>query len=297
MVVDNNAELLDRARRELRGAVVVANDGRQGLSGARNTGVARSTGDVIVFLDDDAVPADGWLDRLLANYYDPEVMGVGGGADPVWPDERPRWFPAEFEWVVGCSWTGLPQEVSPIRNLIGCNMSFRREAFDVAGGFREDIGRVGTRPLGCEETELCIRLRQRRPATTLLYDPAARVNHRVSPDRTRWRYFASRCYSEGLSKALVTDSVGSRDGLAAERAHTLKVLPRGVWRGVTDVGRGDPAGLGRAAAIVAGLAYTSVGYLRGRVAAGRGQHGAGAQVPPEVDAGVADVSVAANGHR
>jgi len=149
VVVDNNPDLLERARRELHGAVVVANAARQGLSGARNTGVATSTGDVVVFLDDDAVPADGWLERLLANYRDPEVMGVGGGADPVWPRHRPRWFPAEFEWVIGCSWTGLPGEVAEIRNLIGCNMSFRREAFHVAGGFREDIGRIGTRPLGC----------------------------------------------------------------------------------------------------------------------------------------------------
>jgi glycosyltransferase involved in cell wall biosynthesis len=266
VVVDNNPDLLRRVQHELEGVVVAANEGSRGLSGARNTGVARASGDVIIFLDDDAVPAPGWLAHLLAPYRDPAVMGVGGGADPVWPGERPRWFPSEFAWVVGCSWTGLPDHVAQVRNLIGCNMSFRREALEIAGEFREDIGRIGTRPLGCEETELCIRLRQRQPSSVLLYDPLARVDHRVSPDRIRWRYFSSRCFAEGLSKAMVTDAVGSRDGLAAERAHTLRVLPRGVWRGLTDVGRGDPAGLGRAGAIVAGLAYTSAGYVRGRVA-------------------------------
>jgi len=266
LVIDHNPGLHDRARRELPGAIAIENAAARGLSGARNTGVAKASGDVIVFLDDDAVPAGDWLAGILAHYDDPDVMGVGGGADPVWPAERPGWFPREFEWVVGCSWTGLPLEPTPVRNLIGCNMSFRREVFDLAGDFREEIGRIGTRPLGCEETELCIRLRQQRPASVLLYDPAVRVDHRVSPDRLRWKYFSSRCYAEGLSKALVTDLVGTKDGLSAERAHTMRVLPRGVKAGLVDARRGDRAGLLRAGSIVAGLAWTTAGYARGRVA-------------------------------
>ena len=43
---------------------------------------------------------------------------------------------------------------------MGCNMSFRREVFERIGGFAEEIGRIGKNPLGCEETELCIRARQ-----------------------------------------------------------------------------------------------------------------------------------------
>jgi len=198
------------------------------------------------------------------------VVGVGGAIEPLWQQRRPGWFPTEFDWVVGCTYRGAPTNTALVRNLIGANMSFRREVFDLAGGFREDIGRIGTTPLGCEETELCIRLRQRRPGTVLLYDPAVRVHHRVSPDRVRWRYFSSRCFAEGLSKALVTDAVGSKDGLAAERAHTLRVLPRGARAGLADARGGDRDGLRRTGAIVAGLAWTTAGYVRGRLAlAGR----------------------------
>src|SRR5439155_54307 len=82
--------------------------------------------------------------------------------------ERPTWHPPEFGWVVGCSYRGLPVEPAPVRNLIGCNMSMRRELFDAVGGFTHGIGRIGTIPLGCEETEWCIRVRQRFPELEFL---------------------------------------------------------------------------------------------------------------------------------
>jgi glucosyl-dolichyl phosphate glucuronosyltransferase len=88
-------------------------------------------------------------------------------------------------------------------------MSFRREVFELVGGFTEWLGRLGARPLGCEETELAIRIRQRRPEARLLYDPAAVVHHHVPRQRARWRYFRSRCYAEGLSKAAVSRLVGA----------------------------------------------------------------------------------------
>ena len=151
-----------------------------------------------------------------------------------------------------------------MRNLIGANMSFRRTILNTVGGFRCDIGRIGTRPLGCEETELCIRSRRRWPNGVFLYDPSAQVHHRVPASRASWRYFHARCYAEGLSKALVARASNARNGLASERAYTLRVLPRGMARGVAQaLTRGDPAGLGRSAMIATGLAVTTAGYLVG----------------------------------
>ncbi len=143
-------------------------------------------------------------------------------------------------------------------------MSFRRDALTRANGFVHGIGRIGTIPLGCEETELAIRVR-RDTAGIILYVPGARVEHFVPSTRTTWRYFVARCWSEGLSKARVAASVGRDDALSTERRYVTRTLPRGILRGIADVGRGDRYGLARALAIVAGFGITAAGYAAGVV--------------------------------
>lgn len=267
LVIDHNPELLDRSRATFPDAHVVPNEDTQGLSGARNTGVRHCIGDVLVFLDDDAAGHPDWLATLLAPFSDPLVMGAGGAALPAWEGAAPRWLPPEFLWTVGASYRGLPEQPGPIRNPIGANMAFRSEAFARAGAFTEGIGRVGRTPLGCEETEFSIRLRQTVPGAVILYLPAARVDHHVPSDRTTWGYYTSRCWAEGVSKALVTGLVGDKDGLSSERTYVVRALGAGVVRGVRDAVRGDLSGLARAGMIVVGLGCTTAGFARGRAAA------------------------------
>ena len=253
---------------------VVPNAHARGLSGGRNTALELVTGDVVAFLDDDAVAEPGWLAALLAPYADGAVVGVGGAARPVWPsagsDGRPLMYPAasaadrgEFDWVVGCSYRGMPSRTTPIRNLMGCNMSFRRSVFSRVGGFTDGLGRVGKIPLGCEETEFCIRVRQSDPALEIIFEPAAMVRHRVSADRVRWRYLLRRCYAEGLSKVAVSRLVGQEAALASERRYVRQVLPAAVAREAGAALRGRRAGFAGVAAIGAGLVATACGYLRG----------------------------------
>jgi glucosyl-dolichyl phosphate glucuronosyltransferase len=263
VVVDHNEPLLEQCRAAFDDCVVLANTQRHGLSGARNTALQRARGAVIVFLDDDAVPLDGWLDALRAPYADERVFGVGGLTRPRWPAGQPRWFPAEFLWVVGCSHLGLPTVQSPVRNLTGANMSFRRAVFERVGGFAEALGRNGKRPLGCEETELCIRLTQANPAALLLFDPSAEVEHHMTEERKTFGYFVRRCWAEGLSKAEVSRRVGRSDALSSERDYTRRVLPQGIWRGLRQALRGDLSGIARSSAIATGLAVTTAGYGSG----------------------------------
>ena len=265
VVVDHAPDVLARARAELSGCRVEPNTHGQGLSGARNTGVDLARGEVVVFLDDDATPGPGWLESLRAPFAAADVLGVAGRVDPAWEGgAAPRWFPPEFGWVVGCDYLGLPGGGEPVRNPIGASMALRRAPLTAVGGFSELVGRVGTLPVGCEETEISIRLAALDPSARVVRATGGTVHHLVPRDRQRLRYFRSRCWHEGRSKAVLSGLVGTQQGLASERTYATRTLPVGVLRHLAAVGRGDAYGVLRAACIVLGLLTTGFGYLSAR---------------------------------
>lgn len=267
VVVDGNEQLLARARAELVGATVVLNDGVPGLSGGRMTGARVARGAVLAFLDDDAAADPDWLEKLLGAYEDDRVLGAGGSVVPRWQISRPRWLPPEFDWIVGCSYSGMPETAGPIRNPIGANMSMRASVLAAAGGFAGEFGRLerhGRKASGtADETELSIRAARLHPGGYWLYCPAARVHHIVTPERATWAYFLRRCQLEGTAKALLTRLAGEEAGLRSERRYVRSVLPRAVVRELKVAARGHPWALIRAAVIVVGLAVTALFYLRG----------------------------------
>jgi glycosyltransferase involved in cell wall biosynthesis len=271
LVVDRNDALRRRVAGRFPDLRVVANARQGGISGARNTGTDHARGEIVVFLDDDAIAEADWLERLLVAYDDDAVLGVGGQILPLWRFGRPRWFPAEFDWVVGCSYVGLPEDRARVRNPIGAALSARRTVLRELGGFDHSMGRVSaadhTEVTGtADETELCIRATKRWPERFWLYEPGARVHHIVPRPRMSWRFFVGRCQMEGTAKALLTDIAGTGQSLASEQRYVRVTLPLGVARELRSAVRGDPWGLARAGTIVAGTAITAAAYVRGRVA-------------------------------
>jgi GT2 family glycosyltransferase len=265
IVVDHNDALEADLRARLPGEVeIVANPDARGLSSARNTAIARGRGDYIVFIDDDARAHTQWLARLLSAFDDPAVIGAGGHARPLWAEAPPAWFPPEFLWVVGCSYTGLP-ETGSVRNPLGCNMAFRAEVFRSVGMFNPAIGRLGSLPLGCEETEFCLRASRAVPGARIALVTGAEIDHHVPAARATVSYLLRRCYFEGISKALVR-RLGDRRSLDTERTYLRKALPARVKASVRRALGGRVAeGLGLIGALVGSVAAAAAGYLVGVV--------------------------------
>ncbi len=136
-------------------------------------------------------------------------------------------------------------------------MAFRRAALLEAGGFNPDTGRVGVVPLGAEETELCILLRQADPARRIIFEPRSIVSHTVTPDRVTWAYLCRRSFYEGVSKSALSGRLGALDALASERSYVRRVLPAGAWR---ELMNRRPLG---AVAITLSLVAAGIGYAYG----------------------------------
>ena len=255
VVVDFNDDLLANLA-DVDGIVLTPNLDTQGLSGARNTGVQVSRGELLAFLDDDAVASANWLRELIAPFGDHTVDVTGGRAVPNWLEGRPGWFPDTFGWVIGCSFEG--QTIGEARNPIGCNMAIRRSAIERVGGFNAMVGRTATSLAGGEETQLAIQIRDTRPESRVIVLDAAEVHHAVPGSRGTWKYFLRRCLAEGSSKAVVFDHTGD-EAASVEQAYLTKVLPRSVVRAVAG---GNPT---QAVAIVAGTGATGYGFINQKI--------------------------------
>jgi GT2 family glycosyltransferase len=282
LCIDNNAELAERLRRrwphlpeqepsirvvererEERQAAL-APDGPQRSSYAshgshiaagRNAAVKLATTEIVAFLDDDATADPDWLQRLLGPFSDPSVLAVGGAPLPVYAKPRPRWFPAEFDWVFGCAYAGLPKTTAPTLRLIGANMAARRQDILAIGGLRSLA----------DDLDMSHRLLERSPRNGLMYEPRAIVHHYVHEERLTRRYFLRRCVWTSRRKVAIMRGLGGAANLQADRRFVRRTLSVGVTTGLQEFLGGDIGGLERAFAIVVALGLSAIAYTVGLV--------------------------------
>jgi GT2 family glycosyltransferase len=206
LVLDKNPALIDFYKSVVPKDVIVIGSDGFGLSRARNAGARYARSEIVAFIDDDAVADKDWVKNTLSNYADPSVVGVGGLIKPDWNGGKSAWFPEELNWVVGCSYKGLSDRSEPIRNPIGCNMSFRHSVFEKVGYFRADVGRLGKILLDGEEPEFSLRVHKKIPGAKIMNAPSAVVLHKISPGRKKFSYLWKRSFYQGFSKGIIDGS-------------------------------------------------------------------------------------------
>jgi GT2 family glycosyltransferase len=219
-------------------------------------------GEIVAFIDDDATADVDWLKNLVRNY-DGDVVGVTGFAKPIWEDGRPRWFPEELDWIVGCSHKGLPLGKSSVRNPIGCNMSFKREIFGRVGYFESRFGAQPERLLmRSEEAELSSRILEVYQGSKIIFDPSAIVYHKVPVSRESISYVVRRAFYEGLSKRILERSA-QHVALSTERDYLNYVLKLGLFSRLKNKPR--PESLAQNVVLLLAISLVGIGYVLGNV--------------------------------
>jgi len=173
-----------------------------GLSQSRNTGFANANGEIVAFIDDDAIADPAWLAHLTKVYKEErDTICVGGKVILKWEVSKPRWWDPSFNREFGVDHGDERKELKYPHFPYGTNISFKRSFFQQHGGFNVSLGRKGSKLLGWEETDVCLRIE--KSGGRIFYEPNAIVHHIISFDRIKRSFIFKRSYWHGRSHAML----------------------------------------------------------------------------------------------
>lgn len=216
IVVDNNST--DDTKAVVRDCAAVSSviiryifENRQGLSYARNVGIAKANGHLVAFVDDDIDVNSTWLRAMVGAFDDDEVAAAGGPIRAIWMVPRPDWLSDRWQGHFTVNEFLHARESGEYTNPNypwGANMAFRKDIFDIVGMFPTDLGRVGKCLLSNEEIDLFRRIEASGKKIRFASD--AVIQHKIPAERMRKTWLYHRTYWQGRSDAVI-DTNNSHD--------------------------------------------------------------------------------------
>lgn len=226
VIIDKNASLYrqlvsDAKLNDWGNVKVIFNQELKGLSYARNVGIKETKGDIVAFIDDDAVADPTWTQAMVASFAEDERIGaITGSTIPRWESNAP-WFPKELYWMISCSYETAASTYEVERSF-GTNMAFRRVVLDQVGLFDERLGLQGKKWIGGEDTELVWRVKQ--GGFKIMCNPNVKVFHAIPAKRLEFNALLKRAYVGGVSEGNMIRVTGHRVSPYARRDYLSTLL-------------------------------------------------------------------------
>ncbi|BAY08782.1 glycosyltransferase [Calothrix sp. NIES-2098] len=231
-----------------------------GLSVARNTGAKVASGEILAYLDDDAVASNGWLQVFDDAYKNNSKLAIAGGkVTLLWTPgvQQPRWLSPGLAANLGAYDLGdRPIYIEqPGLTPRGLNYSIRRSFLEEIGGFDPHLGRVGKNLLSNEELQMTEFALQK--GWQVAYLPQALVAHNVAPERLKRSWFLNRGWWQGISECY-REQLAGKAGVGQLRRGGERFV-RGLYKALQYFS--DPAE--RFDKLV--YAYGQIGYLNAAI--------------------------------
>ena len=205
IVVDNSPEP-ERQSFKLAEQAHVVPCNNVGLSNARNQGISSARGDIIAFIDDDAIVRDTWCAAVLNAFRRlPGAEACGGRTVPLYSSpSRPVWYYEELASYLSCiDWGPRARPIGRGEWIVGANMAFRKRVFSAALLFDPSLGRKGVASLLSNEE---VALFDRIGRAKVYYVPEMCVEHMIPDDRLTLEWFRKRVFWQAVSDSL-SDSI------------------------------------------------------------------------------------------
>lgn len=203
---------------------IIGNKKDEGPSMARNHCVKIANGDIIAFIDDDAIAPTDWLSHIVRDFSDnQDIMVIGGKLLPIYNSIYGK-LPEELLWIVGCTYKGHAENKQIVRNVISANMAAKRDIFNevIFESMHNNKNRLFIPIKQLEDTLFCINVNNKM-VNTILYDPDVIVYHNVPKERLKLSYIIKRTFSEGILKAQLKNN-NKADVLSHEQNYLCVLL-------------------------------------------------------------------------